>query len=169
MNTNHPVSHRNKKKAITPLIATFLLISFAVALGVVIMNFGRAEVEAGAQCPMNLEMRLLQISGEEQLCYDAAKKELLFTVENGINMNVEGVMVSVVGSQQSQNFEFNQAKMGKAGTYVGHISYDTSVSGGIKQVKISPKLILQEQEQVCADQAVIVEQIKACSGVEKVC
>ena len=37
------------KKAITPLMIAFLLVSFAVAVGVVVMNLGQAQVEEAAQ------------------------------------------------------------------------------------------------------------------------
>jgi len=37
------------KKAVSPLIATVLLIAFAVALGAVVMNWGRSYVETTAE------------------------------------------------------------------------------------------------------------------------
>ena len=37
------------KKAVSPLIATVLLIAFAVALGAVVMNWGRSYVETTAK------------------------------------------------------------------------------------------------------------------------
>ena len=54
------------KKAISPIIATLLLISFAVALGVVIMNFGRAQVELEAQCAIEIGLDLAEVEGEKE-------------------------------------------------------------------------------------------------------
>ncbi len=146
------------KKGIAPLVATLLLISFAVALGVVIMTFGRAQVELEAQCPINVGLKLSKIGGVEQLCYDAAKRDLSFTVENGVNIDIEGLVVNVIGSEKAETFQLTEARMGKAGVYLGHIPFD----GEIKQVKISPKVILYDNEEICTDKAVVVEELRAC-------
>ena len=74
------------KRGIAPLIATLLLISFAVAVGVVIMNFGRAQVELEAQCAIDIGLRLAKIGGSQDICYDSTKKniklgDILFTVK----------------------------------------------------------------------------------------
>lgn len=150
------------KKAITPLMIAFLLVSFAVAVGVVVMNLGRAQVEEAAQCPINIGLKLSNVGGKEQLCYDAKAKEIKFTLENGINIKVEGLILNTIGSQQAQSFEFNQAKIGKAGIYMGKAEYNIAVNGEIKQVKITPKVVLEEGEQICSEQALVVESIGAC-------
>lgn len=150
------------KTGITPLMAALLLISFAIALGVMIMNFGRAQVESEAACPINIEMRLASIGGEEQLCYDSDKKELAFTVENGVNIDVEGLIVNVIGMQKAETFEINDAKMGKAGVYLSRIAYDKSASGDIRQIKISPKVLLYDNEEICTDQAIVFEGVASC-------
>jgi len=147
------------KRGIAPLVATLLLLSFAVALGIVIMSFGRAQVELEAKCPINIGLKL---SKDSPLCYDTSNKELKFNVENGVNINVEGLVVNVIGSQQAQSFELNNAKIDKAGTYAGKTEYDSSTSGEIRQVKITPKINLHDNEQVCTDKALVVEEIKAC-------
>ena len=149
------------KKGISPLIATFLLISFAVALGVVIMSFGRAQVELEAQCPINIGLKVSNIGGEDQFCYDRNAKEIKFTLENGVNVKVEGLVFNVIGTQQAESFEIN-TEIIKAGTYLGNMKYDASTSGDIRQVKISPKINLYEEEQICTDKALIIEEIRDC-------
>ena len=150
------------RKAITPLMATFLLISFAVAVGVVIMNFGRAEVKQEAVCPLTTGLRFAKIGGEEQFCYDAAQKRIQFTVENGVNANIDGLTVSIIGTQRAESFDLLEAKMGKAAAYVGSISHDPAVSGEIRQVKIIPHITLYDHEQICSEQGLVVEEIKLC-------
>lgn len=150
------------KKGISPLIATLLLISFAVALGVVIMNFGRAQVEMEAQCPIDIGLTLSNVNGNNEFCYDKAAKEIRFTLENGINIKVEGLIVNIIGTNQAQSAELNDAKVGKAGNYMGKVNYDSGSSGDIRQVKITPKVILYDEEQICVEQALVVENIKDC-------
>jgi len=141
---------------------SFLLVSFAVAVGVVVMNLGSAQIEDGAECAMNIGMRFSQISGTEQVCYDAGKKIFSFSVENGVNINVNGIVVNIIGTQKAESFELNEGKMGKAAVYLGRVPYDTAASGEIRQVKISPKIVPVDQEQVCIDQAIVVESVKPC-------
>ena len=150
------------KEAITPLMIAFLLISFAVAVGVVIMNLGSAEVEDKAECAIEIGLRFSEINGEEQVCYDADKKIFAFTVENGVNINVEGLVVNIIGTEKAETFELNEAKMGKAAVYLGRVPFDTVSSGEIRQVKISSKIIPYDQEEVCIEQAILVESVKAC-------
>jgi len=154
--------HALSRKGITPLMISFLLVSFAVAVGVVVMNLGSAQIEDGAECAMNIGMRFSQISGTEQVCYDAGKKIFSFSVENGVNINVNGIVVNIIGTQKAESFELNEGKMGKAAVYLGRVPYDTAASGEIRQVKISPKIVPVDQEQVCIDQAIVVESVKPC-------
>ncbi|MBT4935511.1 hypothetical protein HOL21_03095 [Candidatus Woesearchaeota archaeon] len=150
------------KRGISPIIATLLLISFAVALGVVIMSFGRAQVELEAQCPINVGLKLAVVGGVEEVCYNAAKKDFSFTIENGVNIKVEGLIVNIIGTQKAETFELNDAKIAKAGTYIGHVTYNSAISGTIRQVKISPKVVMYDEEQICIEKALILESVKGC-------
>lgn len=150
------------KEGVTPLMVTMLLLSLAVAVGVVIMNFGRAQVEENAQCAIDIGLHLASIGGQEQLCYDAAKKIVSFTLENGLNIKVEGLIVNVIGSEKAETLELNDAKMPKAGTYVGKVSFDVAAGGQIRQVKITPKIVLYDVEQICGEQAIVVENVGNC-------
>ncbi len=150
------------KKGIAPLVATLLLISFAVALGIVIMNFGRAQVELEAQCPINIGLQLAQVAEKDEICYDQTKKDLSFTIENGVNIKVEGLIVNIIGTQQAESFELNNAKIGKAGNYLGHVNYDFVSGGNIRQVKITPKVMLYDSEQICIEKALVIEDVPAC-------
>lgn len=141
---------------------TLLLVSFAVAVGVVVMNFGAAAVEEEAQCPINIGLKLSVINGQDQLCYNSAKKDVAFTLENGVNIKVEGLIFNVIGEVKAEAYEINEAKMIKAGNYLGHATYDSSVSGAIQQIKITPKINLYDAEQICTEQALVIENVREC-------
>jgi len=145
------------KKGITPIMATLLLISFAVAVGVVVMNLGRAQVESDAQCAIEIGLKFSEISGQQQLCYEGSGS-LKFTLENGININVKGLVVNVIGTDKAETFELNDAEMTKAGTYLGSVNF----AGQIRQVKITPKVILYDNEEICTEQALVSENIPSC-------
>ncbi|MEK6950204.1 MAG: hypothetical protein AABX13_00580 [Nanoarchaeota archaeon] len=150
------------KRAITPLMITMLLISFAVAVGTGITRFGEAQLEEGAECAIETKMKLSSIGGQEQLCYNAAAKKISFTVENGLNINIEGLIVNVIGNEKADTFELNNAKMTKAGSYVGNLPSAMDVNGEIRQIKITPKLSLPEGEAICVEQAIVAEQVRPC-------
>ncbi len=150
------------KKAIAPLVATLLLISFAVSLGVVIMNFGRAQVELQAQCPINIGLKFAKIGGEEQICYDAGRQEISFTVENGVNIKVNGLLINIIGSQEAKTIDIPDTKIEKAGIYLGHVPYASAQSGEIRQIKLTPKVEMNAEEQICTEKALVVEGLRAC-------
>lgn len=147
------------KKAITPLMASVLLISFAVAVGVAVMNFGKAQVEDNATCPVSIGVKFAVIGGEEQVCFDSASKELKFTLENGVNVPVNGLVVNVIGTNKAETFEITDAPIAKAGTYLGKVNFQ---GGEIRQVKISPKIKLDANELICQEQALVAEKIRGC-------
>ena len=150
------------KRGIAPLVATLLLISFAVALGIVIMNFGQAQVELEAQCPIEIGLHLSEIGGQKVACYNVATQQIMFTIENGVNINIEGSIINVIGTLKAESTELNNAKIGKAGTYMGSVAYNFASGGAIRQVKITPKIKLYDKEQICVEKALIVENIRNC-------
>src|SRR3989344_3157546 len=132
------------KKAITPLMVTLLLVSFAVAVGVVVMNIGQAQVEEGAVCPVDIGFVFSS------------------TVENGINANIEELLVNIIGEEKAAASPLSDAKMTRAASYVGKVNFDTSVNGNIRQVKISPTVLLKGVPEICVDQALVVENVPNC-------
>lgn len=150
------------RKAITPLMITMLLISFAVAVSTGITRFGEAQLEEGAECAIETKLTLSTIGGKEQLCYNAAAKKISFTVENGLNINIDGLLANVIGSEKADTFDLNNAKMTKAGSYVGNLPYNTVVNGQIRQIKLTPKIRTPEGEAICVEQAIIREEVPAC-------
>src|SRR3989338_2831765 len=148
------------KYGITPLMIGFLLISLAGAVGVVVMNLGRAEVEDAAQCPVDIGLKFAQISGLDQICFDSSKREVRFTVENGVNIKVEGLIVNIIGASDAKTQDLTQAKIIKVGKFLGKIPYDAATLGKPMQIKITPKVLLYDQEQICQENTLIAENIR---------
>ena len=150
------------KRGITTLMATLLLISFAVAVGVVIMSFGRAQVEEEAQCSINIGLKFSMVGGEEQFCFDRAKNQLFFVIENGVNIEVDGLVVNIIGTKSAQTYTLDDAKIEKAGTYLKYLDYDLATIGDVRQIKIVPKVNMYDEELVCQEKAIVLEKIKNC-------
>ncbi len=151
-----------RRKGIAPLVATLLLITFAVSIGFLFMSFGRAQVDLEATCTIDIGMDFLEIGGQKQICMNRIKNDLTFTVQNGANIAVDGVMVNVIGTERAESFDLNDAKMPKAGSYVTHLGYNEELSGEIRQLKIIPKVVLFDTQEVCIEQALVVENVPNC-------
>jgi len=152
------------KRGMSPLIATLLLIAFAVAIGVVIMNFGRAQVEMEAECTINIGLKFSEVGGEEQFCLDRAKNQLFLIVENGINIKVEGLIVNIIGSKKAITHELADAKMEKAGVYMKYLTYDIEEIGELRQIKVVPKVKMYDEELVCQEKAIVLEEVRDCKA-----
>jgi flagellin-like protein len=150
------------RKGIAPLVATLLLISFAVSIGVVFMSFGRAQIGLESTCTIDIGLKFLEIGGQKQICINTLKNDLTFTIENGVNIAVDGVLVNVIGSERAESYDLNDAKMTKAGSYVTHLGYNEELSGDIRQMKIIPKVVLFDTQEVCVEKALVVENIPEC-------
>jgi hypothetical protein len=150
------------KRGMAPLVATLLLIAFAVAIGVVIMTFGKAQVELEAECSINIGLKFAKIAGQEQFCYDQTKKELFLTVENGVNIPVEELVVNIIGSNKAVTHELKDAKISKAGTYLKRIPYNINDVGTLRQIKIIPKIEMYEEIVICQEKAIILEKVRNC-------
>lgn len=102
-------ARRFGKKAVSPLIATVLLIAFAVALGALVMNWGREYIEqtqekvstTSAQqstCSFDVSMQLLKIG--EKPCFDRSGRTFYAIIENG-NYELTGYKVTVFGNDNN--------------------------------------------------------------------
>ncbi len=156
------IKRRLSKKAITIIMGSVLLISFAVAAGSVFMQLGSAQVEEEAECAVDINLKLAVLGGKDQLCYSAPEKKIQFTVENGKNMKVEGLLINTLGTKKALTSELNDAKITKAGMYIGSIPYDQTIAGPLQQIKIIPKINLYDEEQICTEKALVIEKVAAC-------
>lgn len=143
-------------------MATFLLISFAVALGMIIMNLGRAQVESEAKCTVNIGLKFSVVGGEEQFCLDRANSQLFFIVENGINIKAEGLVVNILGDKKAITYDLADARIEKAGVYMKYMPYHTEEMGELRQIKVVPKIIMYDEELICQEKAIVLEKVRDC-------
>ncbi|MBI4448894.1 hypothetical protein HY641_02610 [Candidatus Woesearchaeota archaeon] len=160
------------KRAVSPLVATLILIMFSIALGALVMNWGKAYIEeraefvasAGSQ-PLScdsVDLRLIQVGGVSQLCTTPNLWTLRADLEND-GVSVDNVQLRVVGSNSvmtsdralpsplargdSRTVEFNYAKAGQ-----------------LRQVRITPSLMISGQLRLCAQKAIVIDEpFRTCS------
>lgn len=159
-----------EKKAISPLMATLLLVAFSVALGAVVMNWGESYVEQKADFVQGVRevlsacdavsVNILKLAGTPQICNRGSTVEL--TLDNGQDQDI---------------YDFNARIVGDAGTYTAEsilveplkkldavkttIKYPDTV-GVPKQLKLVPKVKSGNDVIFCKNQNIIVEGMVAC-------
>jgi hypothetical protein len=152
------------KKGIAPLVATLVLIILAAGLGVVVLNFGRAQIEIAAQCAVNIGMDFVVLNEKPQACFDRAKSQVFFIVENGPQIPVEGLLLRVIGQNEVLTQEVPDSEIEKVGTILKYIPYNANEFGDVRQIRLTPKITLYDQEITCTEQSVEMENVGDCEN-----
>ncbi len=168
------------RRGVSPLIATVLLIAFAVALGAVVMNWGRGfvqqqtnEAEKTTQtklgCALRVNLKVAEIDNTPQVCYggggDAGYVEMRLNNEDETNM-IKALSIAVVGDKDTYNNDtINKTiPVGLSG-YV-NMSYSYSSYGRIKSIRIIPHISIGGAIIPCGGSPLekSASEIRNCSG-----
>jgi len=162
------------KKAVSPLIATVLLIAFAVALGAVVMNWGRNYIETTAEfakeksdteirCSMDISLELIRLTDTPQICFtnDTDNPTINFTVGNAGTVTITGIRMQVFGVSGIVTQDLN-VSLSPASVYRGAINYSEEGNGTIQQVRFVPEIKVGGNDILCAKNHLLVEEIDLC-------
>ncbi len=144
------------KRGVSPLIATVLLIAFTVALGAVVMNWGRGfvqqqtnEAEKTTQtklgCALKVNLKVAEIDNTPQICYggggDAGYIEMRLNNEDETNV-IKALSVSVGGEKGIYNNDTINVTIpvGLAGFV--NMTYSYNSFGKVKNVRIVPTILI---------------------------
>ena len=156
------------KRGVSPLIATILLIAFAVALGAVVMNIGRALRPSGPMevgCGVYVGLEIIKVGGQERVCVSGsgANSKVELTVRNGPNVDIEDFRVSIVGARDVYNIEkVLTEKISKAAAKKLILSYDSVEYGKIEQVVVVPQIKQSGELVLCTNGQLVLENLKPC-------
>ncbi len=144
---------RNDKRGVSPLIATVLLIAFTVALGAVVMNWGRGFVQAqtnevdkstNTKIPCSkINVEISSIDSTPQLCYGGAGTAgyLEIRVDNNDEANeIKGFTMVVQGELNTYNNDTINTTIPAGGGAFINLTYSYTTYGKVKQVRIVPKI-----------------------------
>ncbi|NQV08334.1 hypothetical protein HQ529_00615 [Candidatus Woesearchaeota archaeon] len=86
------------KRGLSPLVATVILIGFAVSIGAVIMNWGKSAFEDHEQEAEGEELLKWYLGGNiESVCYDDTK--IQFNVKGSPEINIKAIKVIARGQK----------------------------------------------------------------------
>jgi flagellin-like protein len=157
---------RFNKKGVSPLIATVLLIAFAVALGAVVMNWGRAYVEDTAtfaqqksdteiKCSNDARMEFLMINNVRKICYNSSSPAHLdFILQNSgtaqitaINATIITDDTTVANTVQTTNYSIN---LSRSGVFKSQFNVTASSSNvNVLTVRLVPVIKVQGKDVSC--------------------
>ena len=157
------------KKGVSPLIATILLIAFAVALGAVVMSWGKSvdfsvEGQASEKCA-RVGLGVEKINDIPQIFYGGTENNgfIKFTIENNGNEDIEGVIVWVIGEKNTNIIELEKSSIKVGYPLIKEIKHDFSKYGEIKKLKFIPKIKVNDLIVTCAKNALEEEKISPVS------
>lgn len=167
---------RYNKKAVSPLIASVLLISFAITIGVIIINWGTGFVTDSADdaadkyendftCKMDISLEVKTIQGIEKLCYNDTQYFVEFMLENNGKAKIEGIKVVIIDiddSIETHDFEDFKIEQGSTSQKI-QVNYSDTFND-LQFLEIVP-LIKENNKQslmACSANSLVVNNIPLC-------
>lgn len=150
------------KKAISPLIATLLLIAFTVALGVMIMNWGSTLVDYGTCDGVKISIP----AEKNSMCYKSDTQKIFFIVKNDGNSEITSLIIrsenldSTDASSRIIDIPVDSSKIEKGGKKPFDLVYSKPNNYNLE---IIPKILVKNEEELCADKAVKINTLEECS------
>src|SRR3989344_2580762 len=151
-----------QKRAISPLIATILLIGFTVAIATSIMLWSRGLTESAIESASKSQLKLsctqdIEIDVKKS-CYTNKQVEII--VENKKGSVSGGFLIKIVGSGSTDVVPASPTSDIKPQEVEKIIAlYDNSVTGSIEEIVIYPKLKVEDKVITCDAQAVTLRVI----------
>ncbi|HSU72399.1 MAG TPA: hypothetical protein VLJ21_00945 [Candidatus Binatia bacterium] len=156
------------KRGVSPLIATLILIGFSVGLGAIVMSFGEAYVEeqatfvsspeVGGSCTA-VDLQLITVKGVPQICVRDRVVEL--SLDNGPGTPIAALQARVVGTDNLY-LAPNVLKSPLLPASSLKTAFTLDPIGTPVQVKLTPVLHTVNGQVFCPDQAITVEDLRAC-------
>lgn len=156
------------KKGVSPLIATILLIAFAVALGSVVMNWGLSlNLGKSEDICRNVEIKTRGMDSAD-VCFGGFGQNgyINFIIDNTGNADISGLAIWIVGDKGTRLFDLDNILIKKGSLYDKkdkEVSYDFVQFGNIKQVQFIPKVKAEQATEICPKNSVKAEKIGVCA------
>lgn len=154
------------KKGISPLVATVLLLFVAILLGILVMNWGRAQLEEASECTVDVGISFVELNKKPQICYSGSSSNgaITFIVENGVSTEVSSLQLRIIGTKDIYITELPDSEIDKGYSLMRTVPYDFNLFGDIRQIRLVPKIILLPNKEplLCVEQALVIEEISPC-------
>ncbi len=151
------------KKAMSPLFSTIVLIGFAIALGGIIMSWGKEGYGVLEQTKGCEQTSLALISYGENRGICNKGNVLYFTIQNNGEINLDGVKVFVISENEVYptiiDKQINVADIVNLNL---ELQSEYTLDKKIKKIIFVPKFEHLTQEKLCPKNGFAVEDIGEC-------
>lgn len=166
------------KKAVSPLIATVLLIAFAVALGAVVMNWGSDYVKSQTsqtsqksdvkiKCAQDVSLKIAEIDGTPKLCYnnETGYERIDFLINNEGNVALQNIKVTVISNVSTPVSELINKSFDVADVRFLNVTYNSETYGYPVKIMFTPQIKVDglATAQWCPNNALTMNEIPVCS------
>lgn len=150
------------KKAISPLLATVLLIAFAVSIGTLIMNLGKDVIPNSEECT-DIKLEIQTASGKPLFCKNQTEGKVYIMIKNTGKVDIKYLKFNIITADFKPN-EINEIIIPESGIKKGKTlttTVDYSKEGDYK-AEIEPVITASGAETICSDNRIIVEPLPSC-------
>ncbi|MFP4424094.1 MAG: archaellin/type IV pilin N-terminal domain-containing protein [Candidatus Woesearchaeota archaeon] len=158
-----------KKKGMSPLLATLLLIAFAISLGILIMSLGDQMRESSGHGEINMTdvcsgvaFEIVSVDNISSLCYDNEAGEISLI---GVNRGkpIQSMQVWVIGKRLYKT-ELLDEPLSSGMTIEKQVAYDVSQYGEIEKIKLIPRIndLDMDKPVLCTDYPIEINEINKC-------
>lgn len=151
------------KRGVSPLIATVLLISFAVALDSVVLNWGRNVDLTGGGCS-GVSMKIRNI-GDAEACYSGSGQNgyINFFIDNTGNKDIDGLDIWIMGEKGTKLWplDLTLRKGELLSVNDKSVTYDFDKYGVIKEIRFFPKVKIEGSLKTC-DNSINADKLEVC-------
>jgi len=158
------------KRAVSPLIATIMLIGFSIALGAVVISYGESFVEERADFVQGVpevsaalcdavSLQLISVGGIPRVCLTGNIVEL--SIDNGPEIVIDAVQARIAGTEDIViNSNILSSPLERASSLKTMFTFDSV--GEVLQLRLTPVLREGSRMTFCSDKALVVEDLPNC-------
>ncbi|MGV8141428.1 MAG: archaellin/type IV pilin N-terminal domain-containing protein [Candidatus Woesearchaeota archaeon] len=147
------------RRGISPLIATVLLIAFAVSIGTMIMNWGKDAVAVGDCSETKLEVQML--NERPVFCYDVLNNKINVMVKNVGSTEIDSLKMRIITPDfKTEDVNVLDSTIKSGDIMTKNIDYSRS---GTFRVEIIPIIEIGGKERICSEKYVYVDNIQPCN------
>lgn len=151
------IGEQLNKKGLSPLVATILLIAFAVSLGTLIMSWSIEAVDSPSDACKDVQIQLQQVPGGEAICYDTQNQRVNFLLKNTGQTTIDSLVLRVIDVSQELSEKEIQTNLESGGLGTFEILYET-VSPNNLVASITP----QTASTTCIQEEIEVVSVPLC-------
>lgn len=151
------------RKGVSPLIATVLLMAFAVALGAIVMTWGKNYVTESTSniersddklaCSFDVGAEVLTTPGKKAACVDPTNNKITFLLQNKAQKDITKFKITYIDSSNGIDaVEYvepvGKAEIKKLTPSFNPVNIDKAT---IQQIILNPIITVDGQETACVD------------------